>query len=149
MAKEKAAMSSSSSGAFGQILGELLQVGIYKRSQGKITRQTTCIAIWITCALGAWRLYSLAWLEGPYNYAVPAALLFMGLWFGYRIVNYPPFADFLIAVEAEMNKVSWPSQTELVRSSIVVIILMFGLAAILFSYDVIWHRLLQLLQVVP
>ena len=149
MAKEKAAMSSSSSGGFGQILGELLQVGIYKRSQGKITRQATCIAIWVTCALGAWRLYEVGGLEGPYRYAVPAVLLFLGLWFGYRIVNYPPFADFLIAVEAEMNKVSWPSRTELVRSSVVVIILIFGLTVILFSYDVIWHRLLQLLQVVP
>ena len=149
MAKEKAAMSSSSSGGFGQILGELLQVGIYKRSQGKITRQTTCITIWITCALGAWRLYDAGGLGGPYRYAIPAVLLFAGLWFGYRIVNYPPFADFLIAVEAEMNKVSWPSRTELVRSSVVVIILIFGLTVILFSYDVIWHRLLQLLQVVP
>ena len=36
------------------------------------------------------------------------AVLAFGLWLGYRIVNVPQFADFLIAVEAEMNKVSWP-----------------------------------------
>ena len=35
------------------------------------------------------------------------------------------FADFLIAVEAEMTKVSWPSRGELVRSSIVVILVIF------------------------
>ena len=33
----------------------------------------------------------------------------------------PAFADFLIAVEAEMNKVSWPTRTELFRGSMVVI----------------------------
>ena len=32
-------------------------------------------------------------------------------------MNMPRFADFLIAVEAEMNKVSWPSKAELIRSS--------------------------------
>jgi hypothetical protein len=28
-------------------------------------------------------------------------------------------------------------------------ILIFGLTVVLFAYDVVWHRLLQLLQVVP
>ena len=40
----------------------------------------------------------------------------------FRLVNLPKFADFLIAVEAEMNKVSWPTRTELFRSSVVVIV---------------------------
>ena len=47
----------------------------------------------------------------------------------------PSFADFLISVEAEMNKVSWPTRTELIRASIVVILMIFLLAAILFAYD--------------
>ena len=142
-------MSGSTTNGFGQILGELLQTGIYKRSQGKITRQATCIVVWVTCAIGAYRLYDAGGLDLPWRYVVPLVILLAGLWFGYRIVNYHPFADFLIAVEAEMNKVSWPSQTELVRSSVVVIIMIFGLTVVLFAYDVIWHRLLQLLQVVP
>jgi preprotein translocase subunit SecE len=70
-------------------------------------------------------------------YGLPTVVLFFGIWLGYRLVNLPSFADFLIAVEAEMNKVSWPSRTELIRSSMVVIILMFGLTAVLFSYDLI------------
>ena len=36
-------------------------------------------------------------------------LLAAGLWASYRLVNVPAVADFLIAVEAEMNKVSWPT----------------------------------------
>ena len=49
-------------------------------------------------------------------------------WICYRLVNFPGFADFLIAVEAEMNKVSWPTRTELFRASMVVLFLIFSLA---------------------
>jgi preprotein translocase subunit SecE len=48
----------------------------------------------------------------------------------------------LIAVEAEMNKVSWPSQQELIRASMVVILLIFGLTVVLFVYDYFWASLL-------
>jgi preprotein translocase subunit SecE len=54
---------------------------------------------------------------------------------GRRIVNLPSFADFLISVEAEMNKVSWPSRGELYRASLVVIVVIFLLTAILLAYD--------------
>jgi preprotein translocase subunit SecE len=64
------------------------------------------------------------------------------------LVNYPPFADFLINVEAEMVKVSWPTRTELFRSSVVVMLTIFGLAAILALYDVFWQWFLRLLGVI-
>ena len=32
-------------------------------------------------------------------------------WLIFRLVQFPPFAEFLIATEAEMNKVSWTSRT--------------------------------------
>ena len=38
----------------------------------------------------------------------------------------PAFADFLIAVEAEMNKVSWPTRHELIRASMVVMLVMIS-----------------------
>jgi preprotein translocase subunit SecE len=72
----------------------------------------------------------------------------VGLWLGFRVVNLPSFADFLIAVEAEMNKVSWPSRTELIRASMVVIILMFGLTVVLYAYDISLTILLEALGVV-
>ena len=65
----------------------------------------------------------------------------------YRIVNFPPFADFLIAVEAEMYKVSWPARAELFRASIVVLVVIFFLAAVLYAYDNIWRVLFRLLRV--
>ena len=64
----------------------------------------------------------------------------LGCWIAYRLVNLPSFADFLIAVEAEMNKVSWPTRTELFRSSLVVIFSILFLAAVLFAYDLFWRN---------
>ena len=80
-------------------------------------------------------------------YGVPGLILLAGVWFGYRLVNYPPFADFLIAVEAEMNKVSWPSQREITRSSIVVIVMMLSLMTVVFGFDMIIAYLLNLIGV--
>jgi preprotein translocase subunit SecE len=126
------------SGGSMQFLHGLLRTDLYKRSQGRITRQVTCIVIWVLFALAAWRLWSIVPAAQPaLKYAVPAVLLVAGLWIGYRAVNDPTFADFLIAVEAEMNKVSWPSRTELVRAPIVVIVMIFGLTIVLYAYDVI------------
>ncbi|MCU0879892.1 MAG: preprotein translocase subunit SecE [Pirellulaceae bacterium] len=134
MAKEKAI----SSGGSVEFFESLLKTDIYKRSQGRITRQVTCIVIWVVFALGAWRLYSIMPAAQPVvKYAIPAVLLVGGLWLGYRVVNQPTFADFLIAVEAEMNKVSWPSQAELIRASIVVIVLILVLVALISVYDLL------------
>jgi len=130
-----------------QLLQELLKADIYKRSQGRIVRQVTCIAIWVAVVMAAWQLHVyLRVVSGSMPalvYGLPGAILVAGLWIGFRVVNLPTFADFLIAVEAEMNKVSWPSRTELVRSSMVVIILMFGLTLVLFTYDTVLAWLLS------
>jgi preprotein translocase subunit SecE len=144
MAKENSMVS----GGSGQFLHGLLRTDLYKRTQGKITRQITCIVIWVVFALGAWRLYdSMINVQPAIRYGVPAVLLAVGLWVGYRAVNDPTFADFLIAVEAEMNKVSWPSQAELWRASIVVIVLIFGLTMVLFAYDLVLSWVLKALGI--
>jgi preprotein translocase subunit SecE len=133
-------------GAFFQ---EMLRVGIYKRSQGRITRQVTFAVLAIVIALGLARLSTILTSWGTHwQYALPGALLAIGLWGAYRMVNVPAFADFLIAVEAEMNKVSWPTRTELFRASMVVLIMIFSLAAVLAVYDVLWRVLLQMLHII-
>ena len=82
-----------------------------------------------------------------WNIGIPLGVLVLGLWFSFRIVHLPRFADFLIAVEAEMNKVSWPSTTELIKSSLVVIIVIFLLTGILFGYDLLWRAVLGLFEI--
>ncbi len=158
--------------AAGTLWRDLLSFAVYKRNQGKVTRQVTFAVLAITLATGVWRLAQLlpAWFAGVDGFAgvrdaalatggaayspdlgvlrflVPGLLLAAGLWFLFRLVNYPPFADFLIAVETEMTKVSWPSVDEVIRSSAVVIFMIFALAAILAAYDLFWWFVLRAIQ---
>lgn len=123
---------------------KLFSFGLYKRSQGRITRQATFAALAVSVALGCWQLSESLINFGPaIQFGVPGALLLLGWYLAFCVVNYPRFADFLIAVEAEMNKVTWPSRKELIRSSIVVLVTIFLLAIILFSYDLFWRWFLM------
>jgi preprotein translocase subunit SecE len=124
--------------AANSLIGEMFQFGLYKPSQGRITRQATCGILWLVSLIAAWRIYTLLFQYPAWQVAIPAAVIVLSFWASYRLVNYARFADFLIAVEAEMNKVSWPSWTELTRSSMVVIFVMFALAAILLALDLFW-----------
>jgi preprotein translocase subunit SecE len=140
-----------------ELISGMFTASRYKRSQGRIARQATFAAIVALFAATAWRandaLASLgSWLLGlvtpagardnvlvllASQYVLPLVVLALGVWIAFRIVNIPSFADFLISVEAEMNKVSWPSRGELYRASLVVIVVIFLLTAILFCYDLI------------
>lgn len=132
----------------GAFVQELFRFDLYKRSQGKIARQVTFAALALIVVLAAWCLndyYVNKVGSGDVaKYWIPGLVFAAGLWASFRVVQMPSFADFLISVEAEMNKVSWPTWTELVRSSMVVILMIFILASILFFYDVVWSYLLQL-----
>lgn len=147
--------------AGGTFWSELLSAGVYKRNQGRVARQVTFAALALTLAVGVWRLSQLLplWLAnstvsatapgvdmGVVRFLVPGVILAAGLWFLYRLVNMPRFADFLIAVESEMAKVSWPTGAEVARSSAVVIFLIFALAAILAAYDLFWWFVLRAIQ---
>jgi len=85
--------------------------------------------------------------QGPVlQYYVPAIFLAVGLWASFRVIQMPAFADFLISVEGEMNKVSWPARGELFRASLVVILVIFFLAALLFLYDAALTAILKFLD---
>lgn len=130
-------------------LQELFRLDVYKKSQGRVARQVTCAVIWLSALILAWRIWTLLGAGSQWRYPLSGLTLLAGLWIGYRLVNVSQFADFLIAVEAEMNKVSWPSRAELVRSSAVVIFVIFLLAAVLFGYDLVWQQLFVLIGVRP
>lgn len=121
---------------------ELSRPDIYKRTQGRWTRQITAVALATGAAVAAWQLYSLL-LETQLRLWLPLAVVVIGIWLAYRIVNIPRFADFLISVEAEMAKVTWPSRQELWRGSMVVIVLMLAFAAVLVFYDLLWQVILD------
>ncbi|MEX0715263.1 MAG: preprotein translocase subunit SecE [Planctomycetaceae bacterium] len=130
--------------------GGLLAFDLYKRNQGRLVRQVTAITVAVIVIIGAWTLSRSALLMNEQRWArigIPLAVSILGGWAAFRLVNWPRFADFLISVEAEIDKVSWPSRQELKRASMVVISTMFVLGAILFLYDMFWLWLFKMLNI--
>jgi preprotein translocase SecE subunit len=81
------------------------------------------------------------------SYTVPLLLTLATLWGAYRVVNFPPFADFLIATEAELNKVSWATRKRLVQDTIVVLTTVILLTVFLFVVDLFWFKALTWVNV--
>jgi preprotein translocase subunit SecE len=127
----------------------LLSSRFYKRTQGKRVRQLTAGMIIVWAAFGCWTLSQgpLVDSQPSVRVALPTVIAIVTAWLAFRLVNIPQFADFLIGVEAEMRKVSWPSLQECFRAGAVVIVVMFLLAGILFLYDQLWMRFFQLIGV--
>ena len=133
------------------LLSTVLATDVYKRNQGRLTRQLTVIALWVLIVLGCYTLSTVALgeIRNPWiRLGIPTAIALVGAWVAYRAVNYPRFADFLVSVEAEMAKVSWPSRDELYRATIVVIVTMVLLAAVLFAFDYLWQFFFRLIGVI-
>ena len=129
------------------IVHELFRFGRYKRNQGQIARRVTFGALAVIVVLGCWRMSQEYSDQAPtLHYWVPLGLMAIGLWASFRVVQMPAFADFLISVEGEMNKVSWPSRGELFRATLVVILVVFFLAFLLFAYDAVLTWILQILE---
>jgi len=128
---------------------ELGSVSLYKKTQGRLTRQLTFLAIVVATACACFQLAN-SWLvdyEQSIRSGVPILIAVVVSWMAFRGVNYPPFAEFLISVQAEVTKVNWPSWAELKRATVVVIVAMFFLGFILFAYDFVWYKVLSLLGV--
>jgi preprotein translocase SecE subunit len=74
---------------------------------------------------------------------LPMLLGVLLLWVAWRAVNIPGFADFLVATEAEMNKVSWTNRRRLFQDTIVVLVTVFLFTSFLFVVDVVWIKVLS------
>jgi preprotein translocase SecE subunit len=77
------------------------------------------------------------------NMVLPIVLGFLAFWFAWRVVNWPKFADFLIATEAEMNKVSWTTRKRLFQDTVVVLVTVVLLTTFLFVVDILWIKILS------
>jgi len=77
------------------------------------------------------------------KYIAPLLLAALGLWFAWRVVNVPSFSDFLIATEAELNKVSWTTKKRLFQDTVVVLVTVILMTIFLFFADVAWSALLK------
>ena len=155
--KSSSSKSPAKSGAWSESLrrvggffANLGSVATYKPLQGWWSRLYTGIGLAFLIGLGIYRFFQSTTIEYSSTvaqYGVPA-LLAIGLgWFIYRLLQFPPFVDFLIATEAEMNKVSWTSREDLKRATSVVLMTVLVMSVYLFGVDWAWSRLLILLGV--
>ena len=143
MAKQKQA-------AHGGFWSELFQFGLYKPNQGRVVRQLTFVAIAVLACLAVFELQRMRLFSEMFSGSRFVFILVFGVigfWFAYRVVNFTKFADFMIAVEAEMNKVSWPTKHQLWRASCVVIFVIFAMALLLWVFDIIWTVVFQVLGI--
>ena len=138
----------SSKGAGAAIIPELFRFGLHKPSQGRMVRQATFIAIAVVVAFGCFSLSAgpLGGEDQPIQVGVPLGIWLVLCWVTFRIVNVPRFADFLISVESELEKVVWPGRKQVVQSSIVVIVTMLFLGAFLSAVDFIWKWFFSLIH---
>lgn len=135
----------------------------FKRTQGLRVRRMTMLGVFLVLGSGIYSLSESSYLITlpkdweltlPFvdfklpllpdvKYTLPLLLAAAGGWFTYRLVNHPRFADFLIATEAEMNKVSWSTRKQLVRDTIVVLTTVFIFTVFLFAVDYFWGWVLS------
>lgn len=113
---------------------------VYKKGQGMITRSVAGCLVFAFALFGCYSLYEYPAQEGTWwgmslisvealdidmNWGfVVSTLVALALGVAdYTFVfNHPKSADFLIEVEAELKKVSWPAKHEYLNSSFVVIL---------------------------
>jgi preprotein translocase subunit SecE len=135
-------------GLFAQFLLNLVRADLYKPMQGWYARVYTAAAFGLIVLGGAYRVYETAQeYSAGWRLGLPAGFVIALMWLTFRIVQFPPFAEFLIATEAEMNKVSWTSKDDLIRATTVVLATVVAMAVYLFVVDTLWTLILRLLNV--
>jgi preprotein translocase SecE subunit len=134
----------------------------FKPSQGVRVRRGTVVALLVLVGCGIYTMLQhnpfgvgdwsidFPWNESLYvpillriQFTMPLILAVVLGWASWRVVNWPVFADFLIATEAEMNKVSWTTRKRLIQDTVVVLVTVFLLTSYLFVVDYFWVTVLK------
>jgi preprotein translocase subunit SecE len=133
----------------GTICEIIMVFDVYKRGQGKYTRLCSGFGAALIVGLGCLQLYKKlqAWDLGLWTITMVPVGLFVVLGILiFWLVNKPSVADFMIAAESEMKKVSWSSRKEIAVSTFIVIVLVIILAVFLgitdLGFQMIFEKLL-------
>jgi len=143
----------------------------YKPTQGIYARCGAAAALLVLDLLAAMRLYeAIAADERGFQVlglTVPTAVIWCGGLFvvvaliigvlagglrtgiGWLDSKTQAFVDLMISMQAEMQKVAWPSKDELTRSTYVVLACILIMGLFLFFTDMIFSRTMQFLSVLP
>ncbi|MHC4551250.1 MAG: preprotein translocase subunit SecE [Planctomycetota bacterium] len=126
-----------------------MNLKIYKRGQGKNSRLGAALVIFAIVAVGCWKLYEKlggtnVWVQTLVPVLVCSAFAALIYW----LSNKPTLADFLIAAEGEIKKVSWSSRKEIVNSTMIVIsvvvVMSCGLGAVDMLFQMFFSRIVNL-----
>ena len=113
---------------------------IYKPGQGKYVRTCTFVGGALVTVCGAYVLSKKLYALGAYlRYGIPALVTVVLCALVFWLVNRAKNADFLIATEGEMKKVSWSNRKEVVGSTKVVIVTTLIVAMILYGVDIMFR----------
>lgn len=123
-----------------------MEIAIYKPGQGYWTRVLSAVGAGILVLSGvAWLVRQLGVIRTEYlNYiqAGTASVIILAAGVGlFWFLNKPGVVDFMIATEAEMRKVNWPTRRELTVSTWVVICGMVLMASVLMLIDLVFFFL--------
>ena len=119
---------------------------IYKPGQGKYTRLCTGFSVATIVGFGCYKLYQT--LEAVDVNLWFTAIFPVVIWCGlsavtYWLLNKPAVADFMIAAEGELKKVNWSSRKEVAVSTLIVIVVVFVMAAILGVTDIVFSMIFR------
>jgi preprotein translocase SecE subunit len=115
---------------------------VRKLNEGRTENKTEPTVVTATTPAGRMQLATITLLPAM-KFTVPVLIIVVAGWFSWRVVNQPVFADFLIATEAELNKVSWTTRRKLFQDTIVVLTTLILMSIFLFGMDQIWLHLLS------
>lgn len=113
----------------------------YKKTQGRPARQ---IALCVVVSFLSWVFISTASVfvrrqAGVFWLCVCLTAVVLASVISVLFLNRPRWADFLISVQSEIDKVTWPSKAEVKRHTVVVLVLLFSMASIVFVFDIVWQ----------
>jgi len=125
--------------------GLKMEFKIYKRSQGYYTRLYAALISFSIIVVGCYVLYGKMqvidniWVNTLVPAGVCALLGLLIFW----LVNKPIVADFMIAAEGEIKKVSWSSRKEIIASTMIVVFVVAAMAVMLWVTDMIFQLLFR------
>ena len=131
-------------------------LSIHKPGQGYWTRMGTAVGVGTLVLVGvAWLTSQVEWLmQGSdkliyWQAGVAVATIFLAAGILWWVLNKPSVVNFLIATEAEMKKVNWPSRREIIVSTWIVICGTLLMALLLFGSDALFSNLFKYAGILP
>lgn len=124
-----------------------MAVTAYKKNQGRPTRQ---IALCAGIAILSWFLLSVVSLFWKKKTGLPwlgisVGTIAVSAFISTVLLNRPKWADFLISIQQEIDRVTWPSGAEVKRATIVVLGLLASMSVLIFGFDLLWQWVFELI----